>query len=574
MNPKAEQTQTQTIEPSSKPLVLILGLLKPYFLLAVFIFILMGVDVFFEISIAWIQQSITDVISEGNREQFTFLIKVCSSFLLGILILLAIQRFMNDFLTSLLQRDMSICLFKTINKLPLKKKQSYHSADLVERINGDVRELSQIYLFIIEFITVVVLVTVSFFLLTKINMPLAIMALVSGPVIFFIGRFFELRIQENSMDLQKCEAQSRVVLQEHLQSIPIVKVNALERLFLFKYSTHREKQNALSTKENILMNFSNSLSMLVFECVYIAALFFIGLSAVKGNITPGAIVAFGTLIELVVWPVVGLTDQWNQINKGLGIAKRYFSFFDLPLVHIDKYNPTSSGLSANPLAILELHNVSYKHNSEKGLHHINMMIMKGERVALVGPSGAGKTTLARVLAGLYEPDEGSISSSLFKDSNQAQSLQDIVTYVTQNSYFIQGMIRENISLGMNVAEDEVIDAAKAAGAHDFIVALEHGYDTVLTEQGSSLSGGQRQRISLARAFLRDTPILILDEATASMDQDTESFITESIKSIGENKTIIVITHKMSTIADFSNIIVMEDGKLQENGSKHLHSIIW
>ena len=202
------------------------------------------------------------------------------------------------------------------------------------------------------------------------------------------------------------------------------------------------------------------------------------------------------------------------------------------------------------------------------LKNINLEIKPGEMVALVGPTGVGKTTLASLISRFYDPTEGSvlIDGHDLKDVT-LKSLRDNISIVLQDVFLFNGTVAENIAYGSpNVSKEEIIQAAKIARAHEFIMQMENGYDTVIGERGIKLSGGQKQRISIARAVLRNAPILILDEATASVDMETERLIQEAIDSVIQNRTTIVIAHRLSSIKKADKIVVLSDGQIEEIGT--------
>ncbi|MGB3467097.1 MAG: ATP-binding cassette domain-containing protein [Cyclobacteriaceae bacterium] len=218
---------------------------------------------------------------------------------------------------------------------------------------------------------------------------------------------------------------------------------------------------------------------------------------------------------------------------------------------------------------LEIRNVHFAYEEEKVLQNINITIKKGQTIALVGPSGSGKSTLADLVPRFYDVSEGEI---LIDDRNikeySLNSLRKLMGIVTQESILFNDTIFNNISFGQPEATmEKVVEAAKIANAHDFITAMENGYDTNIGERGSKLSGGQKQRISIARAVLKNPPILILDEATSALDSESEKLVQEAINNLMKNRTSIVIAHRLSTIQSADEIIVLQDGKIIQRG-KH------
>lgn len=217
---------------------------------------------------------------------------------------------------------------------------------------------------------------------------------------------------------------------------------------------------------------------------------------------------------------------------------------------------------------VSLCDVTFGYNEKQVLHGVNLQIKEGTVNAIVGPSGSGKSTIAKLIASLWDVKSGSIKiGGIDIRSLSLEEYNRKVAYVSQDNYLFDDTIRENIRMGkLNATDQEVEEVAKKSGCHDFIMGLEHGYDTVVGSAGGHLSGGERQRISIARAMLKDAPIVILDEATAYTDPENEAVIQSSVARLVQGKTLIVIAHRLSTIADADRIFVVEDGKIAEEGT--------
>jgi len=266
----------------------------------------------------------------------------------------------------------------------------------------------------------------------------------------------------------------------------------------------------------------------------------------------------------LIAPLINAIGHVDDIAK----AKTIFAEID-EIVSIKKLDrPNVSKASPKDSSIL-LKNVSFGYDEKEVLHDINLNIESGSQIALVGPSGAGKSTIAKLIASLWDPTKGeiliggvNIKDLSFEDYN------NMVSYVSQNNYLFNISILENIRIGnLNATDEEVIEVCKKCGVHDFIMGLENGYNTIVGDAGSHLSGGERQRISIARAMMKDSKIVILDEATAYTDPENESVIQKSISELIRNKTVIVIAHRLSTIINSDDIILVNDGKIENHG-KH------
>lgn len=259
----------------------------------------------------------------------------------------------------------------------------------------------------------------------------------------------------------------------------------------------------------------------------------------------------------------------NAMSHSDDIAKANVIFKEIDrIVSIKKLNRPKESLSTPKDSSISLRNVSFGYHDEEVLHNINLEIKAGSQVAFVGPSGAGKSTIAKLIASLWDPTKGDI---YIGDVNiKDLTLEDYnknVSYVSQNNYLFNASIMENVRMGnLNASDEDVIEVCKKCGIHDFIMNLENGYDTVVGDSGSHLSGGERQRISIARAMMKNSNIIILDEATAYTDPENESIIQKSISQLVKGKTLIVIAHRLSTIINSDDIIVVDKGKIESHGT--------
>jgi subfamily B ATP-binding cassette protein MsbA len=256
----------------------------------------------------------------------------------------------------------------------------------------------------------------------------------------------------------------------------------------------------------------------------------------------------------------------NNLQTGLGAAERVFSVLDRPASQKDQGGQTV--LECNDVNI-EFENVNFAYGEEaRVLENISFKADRGDVIALVGPSGAGKSTIINLILRFYDPQDGMIriNDNILSEYNTA-SLREKIALVSQDIMIFDDTVLANIAYGRpDASQDEVMEAAKKAYAHDFIENMPEGYSTRLGENGMSLSGGQRQRIAIARAILKDAPLLLLDEATSALDTDSEKFIQESLAELQQGRTTIVIAHRLSTIRNASNILVLESGQIIESGT--------
>lgn len=290
-----------------------------------------------------------------------------------------------------------------------------------------------------------------------------------------------------------------------------------------------------------------------------------GLSVVKGRMTPGEFFSFMTALAMLYDPLRGLSKVNVQVQEGIAAAKRIFEVFDQE----PEVKEAPDAVDLPPFrSHIQYEGVSFKYDQDWVLKDINLRVEKGEKVAIVGASGAGKSTLVNLLLRFYDPTEGRILiDGLDIRKVTLKSLRDQIAIVTQEIILFNDTVRNNIAYGRpDVTEEEIVEAAKAANAHDFIMQLPQGYDTVIGEQGVKLSGGQRQRISIARALVKNAPILILDEATSSLDAESEREIQEALDRLMESRTVLIIAHRLSTVRNASRIVVLKGGRIVEEGT--------
>jgi subfamily B ATP-binding cassette protein MsbA len=319
------------------------------------------------------------------------------------------------------------------------------------------------------------------------------------------------------------------------------------------------------------MAYKNELASPVSEILgvlIIAGIIFFGGKMVLSNgaeLTPSAFMTFLAVFAMIIQPAKNFSNGITSLQRGTASATRIFSIIDQePLI---KSKPNAIELKSFEKSI-EFKNVSFAYDAHNVLEKINLTIEKGKTLALIGPSGGGKSTLADLVPRFYDPTYGEVlldGISLF--DYELESLRKQMGVVTQESILFNDTIYNNIAFGLpHVSEEDVIRAAKIANAHDFISQTEEGYQTYIGERGSKLSGGQRQRLSIARAVLKNPPILILDEATSALDSESEKLVQEALFNLMKNRTSIVIAHRLSTIQHADEIVVIQEGRIAERGS--------
>ena len=295
-----------------------------------------------------------------------------------------------------------------------------------------------------------------------------------------------------------------------------------------------------------------------------------GQSFLGGSISVGTVVAFATLQTRLLFPIQSLLGVGADVESSMALFDRIFEYLDLPVDIVEAEHPVELR-AGEMLGEVRFDGVSFKYTDQQQdwtLDHVDLVVPAGTRTAVVGETGAGKTTLGYLVARLYEPQQGrvTIDGVDVRDASLA-SLAATVGVVSQETYLFHSSVRENLRFARPDATDkEIEDAARAARIHDLIASLPDGYDTVVGERGYRFSGGEKQRMAIARTVLRNPPVLLLDEATSSLDTQTEYAVQEALERLSEGRTTITIAHRLSTVRDAEQIVVLDKGRIVERGT--------
>ena len=399
------------------------------------------------------------------------------------------------------------------------------------------------------------------------DVKLTLVSMIIFPFYILSVWFFFGRLRKLTRNRSAALADVQAFLHERIQGMTIVKSFAIEsneskrfgvenKEFLNKATDHA-KWNALSF--GVVNTITDIGPLLVIG--------FGAMSVIQGNLTVGVLAAFVAYMERLYGPLRRLVSSSTMLTQSIASMDRVFQLFDETYDIEDKPNalplPASNGH-------VRFNDVTFKYHDDDSyvLKDINLDIQAGETVAFVGMSGGGKSTLISLIPRFFDVTTGSIEIDDYKITDvTVKSLRDQIGMVMQDNVLFSDTIKENILLGLpNATDDEVIEAAKQANAHDFIMNLPQGYDTQVGERGVKLSGGQKQRIAIARVFLKNPPILILDEATSALDLESESIIQETLETLSKDRTTIIVAHRLSTITHADKIVVLKDGEVVETGN--------
>jgi subfamily B ATP-binding cassette protein MsbA len=467
-------------------------------------------------------------------------------------------------------RDLRNKLYSHFHYLSLsyfnKNKSGELTAVLVNDIDNMRNSLSIMFqkLFV-EPINIIILMSLLFIVSSKLAFIALLIIPISGVIIFGISHSIRRRSKRSQAQL----AGMTSMIAETIGSMRIVKAFATKGFEINRFAKETQKYYKLMLRRDRLRFVSSPVSE-TFGATIAALLLWVGARdvLVVQSISSEDFLRFILLLFSLFQPLKNLTNVVNELQNGLASADRVFAIMD---IKSDIQDSTDARNVKDLNSNISFNNVSFSYGKEheKVLDNISFNIDKGEIIALVGPSGAGKSTLVDLIPRFYDTLGGSITID-GTDIREIQigSLRSMMGIVTQETFLFDDSIKANIAYGVNnLSDKEIEEAAKAANAHDFIVKLADGYDTIIGERGVSLSGGQKQRIAIARAIVKNPPILILDEATSSLDSESEKHVQSAIENLMNHRTVFVIAHRLSTVHNASKILVLDKGKVVQEG-KH------
>ena len=477
-----------------------------------------------------------------------------------------VQTILMNFIGQRVVADIRNRLYQVIQTQSMSFFTKNQTGILMSRITNDVNSMQgavseAVTSLLKDSFTLICLMFVIFYR----DWQLALVAMVIFPVTIYPIATFGRKIRKLATRTQVTMGSLTTLLQETISGARIVKAFGREDYESSRFS--RENENLLKlTLKSVTISAVSSPFMEFLGGVGIAAIIFYGgYQVIQGVSTPGTFFSFLAALILLYEPIKRLTNVNNTIQQGIAGAQRVFSIIDaVPEI---RNKPEAIPLPAISKAI-DIRNVTFRYEDTPVLKKINLTVRAGEAVAFVGMSGGGKTTLVNLIPRFYDVSEGQIliDGRDIRDVPM-ESLRAQIGIVTQQTILFNDSVRNNIIYGdIEKTEADVIRAAKAANAHHFIMNLPEGYDTVIGEQGTKLSGGERQRISIARALLKDAPILVLDEATSSLDTEAEIEVQEALENLMKGRTTLVIAHRLSTIRNADRIVVLVNGEIVEEGT--------
>ncbi len=456
-------------------------------------------------------------------------------------------------------------LYGHIQDLPLSFFQRNKTGDLMSRITNDVAIVSVMFTSAItgsirDGFSIIGLIAVTFFLIPKLAIYTFVVFPIAGYPLYYFGR----KIRRVRLGVQESWADLNAFLHETFTGTKIVKAFSMEEHEKKRFAQKSRGIFRLEMKENRVREMSSPLMEFLGGIGIGFIIWYGGRQVIAGTYSFGAFMSFLTAVGLMYQPLKKISRLNNAIQRGLAAIERIYDILEQKSDLVEADAPVAIQPGSHRIAF---ENVSFKYDRDLVLRNINLKAEIGEIIALVGVSGGGKTSLVNLIPRFYDPTEGRI---LVDDIDIRQvsieTLRAQIAIVTQEPILFNDTIRNNIAYGTRGASDRQIEAAaKAAYAYEFIETFPDGFNTSIGELGGRLSGGQRQRICIARALLKDAPILILDEATSSLDSESEILVQKALGNLMRGRTTFVIAHRLSTIANADRIIVIVDGKIVEEG---------
>ncbi len=467
-----------------------------------------------------------------------------------------------------MQADMRSELFRHLQKLPFSYFDENKTGVIMSRMTNDLFQISELAHHGPEdvFLSVITIIG-AFIVLLTINVYLALIVFACVPVIVVCAVVLRKRMKKVSAEVRVAQGEINADIESAVSGIRVSRAYGAEAHECEKFERgNAEFVRAKSGQYKVMGQFFSSMNFFM-DFLYFAVLLAGGLFFYYNKINAGEFTAFVLYITTLISPIRTLVSIYEQIQDGMTGFKRFCDIMDA--------EPEKENVNAlNPDILrgeIVFDNVTFGYGSDEGrkvISGFSMKIPAGKTIALVGPSGGGKTTICHLIPRFYEVDSGTITVDGYpiKDLNRGV-LRKNIGIVQQDVFLFNGTIRENIAYGdFSASEEDIIAAAKKANIHDYIMGLPDGYDTNVGERGVKLSGGQKQRVSIARAFLKNPPVLILDEATSALDNATEMLIQDALAHLSEGRTTLVVAHRLSTVKNADEIIVVTPEGIAERGT--------
>lgn len=464
-------------------------------------------------------------------------------------------------------RDLRVCVFNKLEEIPLSKIDSRSHGDIISRIINDIDSISDGLLQgFSQLFTGIITIVITLGYMLAINFKVGLVVVVITPLSLFVASFIAKHSFSMFRRQSAIKGQLSGCIEELVGNQKVVKAFCYEERAQKEFDRINHELYDAGVKAQFYSSLTNPCTRFVNSVVYAAVALVGALSCIGGGFTVGALSSFLTYANQYTKPFNEISGVVTELQTALASAKRVFVVMDEPAETLD--DPDAAHPSRAEGRV-EIDHVSFSYHKEHPLiQDFNLKVQPGQRIALVGPTGCGKTTMINLLMRFYDTDEGEIRVDGVPSQKIARdALRSLYGMVLQDTWMFKGSVRDNIAYGKpDATDEEVVAAAKAAFAHSFIMRLPQGYDTILSEDGGNISQGQKQLLCIARAMLTKPSILILDEATSSIDTRTEVKIQKAFAEMMKGHTSFVVAHRLSTIREADCILVMRDGKVIEQGT--------
>lgn len=509
------------------------------------------------------------ILQEGAIEVLLFICLLT----FGLFFLKNLFRYLASFVLAYLRngvvKDLRDGLYTKIIDLPIAYFSEKRKGDIIARMTADVQEVENSFLTSLEAVfreplTIIISLAIMLFMSVKLTLFVFILLPVSGLLISAISK----RLKANSLKAQKETGKFLSFIEETLTGLRVIKGFNAEGSITQKFTTSTLRFRNLMTSVLHRKTLASPMSEFLGSATIIAILWYGGTEVLSNTsaLQPDEFMGYIVLFYTVLNPIKAITTAYYNIQKGDASAQRIMEVLETKNPIIDKENALQKTTFDSKI---EFKNISFKYKDQYVLKNFSLTINKGETVALVGQSGSGKSTLANLITRFYDVNEGAIfiDGVNIKDISK-KSLRHLMGIVTQDAILFNDSVANNLKLGTeNTTQQQLIEAAKIANANAFIQELDHQFDTNIGDGGNLLSGGQKQRLSIARAVLKNPPIMILDEATSALDTASEQLVQLALENMMQNRTSLVIAHRLSTIQNADLIVVLNNGNIIEQG-KH------
>lgn len=472
----------------------------------------------------------------------------------------------NNRITFSICRDLRNKVSEKLQKLPLSYLDTHPSGDLVSRMVGDVDTFADgLLMGFTQLFTGVITIVGTLVIMLGLNPWITAIVVLLTPMSFFVTGFIAKRTHKHFQQQAKERGVQTALINELIEGQRVVKAYGHEEKSLREFEVVNDRLSKAALNATFFSSLTNPSTRLVNNIVYAAVALVGALFVGPGSITIGKLSIFLSYASQYAKPFNEISGVVTELQNSVTCAQRIFDLLD----EQEEIPDSSETVDPAQMGKVELDNVDFSYvPSKKLIQDLNLQVQPGQRVAIVGPTGCGKTTLINLLMRFYDVDDGAIRTAGKDIRNLSRkSLRGCYGMVLQDTWLKAGSVRENIAYGApDATEEEIVAAAKAAHAHSFIRRLPDGYDTVIAENGENLSAGQRQLLCIARAMLKLPPMLILDEATSSIDTRTELKIQDAFSKMMQGRTSFIVAHRLSTIRSADVILVMKDGSVIEQGS--------